>query len=329
MIPDGVRPAGLQTDPTLAPEFERAASPITLDGGPWRITPIRHWGRWASAVVLVALFALLVLSFANAAIDWSVVRSYLLSGAIFSGFLHTVLLSACAMLLGSCLGLVFSVMRLSANRVANGAAWLYVWFFRGTPVLLQLLLWFNLSIVFPTLGIPGLWHDKTINVISPFVAALLGLGVNEGAYLTEAFRSGILSVDEGQEEASTALGLSRMQTLYSVVMPQALRIILPPFGNESIGMLKTTSLAAVIAYPELLEAVEKVYYVNSRIMELLLVAGMWYLVATSLLTTGQYYLERHLSRGLARARPRSSVEQLIIRGLDQISARRGRKAGAR
>jgi polar amino acid transport system permease protein len=229
------------------------------------------------------------------------------------------------MLLGSVLGMVFAVMRLSENRVANGSAWLYVWLFRGTPVLLQLLLWFNLAIVFPSIGIPGLWHDRTINVITPFVAALLGLGVNEGAYLTEAFRSGILSVDEGQDEASTALGLSRLQALRFVIMPQALRIILPPFGNESIGMLKTSSLAAVIAYPELLEAVEKVYYVNSRIIELLLVAGVWYLLATSLLTIGQYYVERRLSRGLARARPRSSIEQLIIAVVGRLADRRAER----
>jgi polar amino acid transport system permease protein len=338
-----VTPTERSTDPTPPRAADAPASPAPVspasgsagpraeegaraggadDIGSWEISPLRHWGRWVSAVVILALLALLARSFANAAIDWSVVRSYLTSGAIFSGFLHTVLLSVLAMLVGSFLGLIFAVMRMSKNRVANSVAWLYVWLFRGTPVLLQLLLWFNLAIVFPTLSVPGLWHDRTINVISPFVAALLGLGVNEGAYLTEAFRSGILSVDEGQEEASTALGLSRFQALRFVIMPQALRVILPPFGNESIGMLKTTSLAAVIAYPELLEAAEKVYYVNSRIIELLLVAGVWYLVATSLLTIGQYYAERRLARSLARARPRSSIEQLIIHGLNQISGRR-------
>jgi polar amino acid transport system permease protein len=290
--------------------------------GSWHISPIRHWGRWISAVVIVAVVALFVRAFATAAISWSTVRSYLTAGAIFSGFLHTVLLSALAMLLGLVLGLVFAIMRLSKNRVANAVAWLYVWLFRGTPVLLQLLLWFNLAIIFPTLSIPGIWHDRTINVVTPFVAALLGLGVNEGAYLTEAIRSGILSVDEGQEEAATALGLSRVQTLRHVVLPQALRVIIPPVGNESIGMLKTSSLAAVIAYPELLEAVQKVYFVNTRIIELLLVAATWYLVATSILTIGQYYLERRLARGLARVRPRSSVEQLIIHVLNRISARR-------
>jgi polar amino acid transport system permease protein len=292
------------------------------DGPAWDIIPVRHWGRWASGVVIVVLLALLVRAFANAQIDWSAVSQYLTAGAVLSGFLHTLEISFWAMVLASFLGLVFAIMRLSHNRVANGAAWLYVWLFRGTPVLLQLLLWFNLAIVFPRVAIPGVWSDKTINIISPFVAALLGLGVNEGAYLTEVIRSGILSVDEGQDEASTALGLSRFKTLRHVIMPQALRIILPPYGNESIGMLKTSSLAAIIAFPELLDSVEQIYYVNSRVIELLLVAGVWYLVATSGLSVGQYYLERHLSRGLARARPRSTVEQLIIRGLDQFSSRR-------
>jgi polar amino acid transport system permease protein len=290
----------------------------------WEISPIRHWGRWVSGVIIVGLLALLIRSFASAAIDWSVVRHYLTASAILVGFLHTLLLTVTAMLLGSVIGLVFAIMRMSKNRVANGVAWFYVWLFRGTPVLLQLLLWFNLAIVFPTVGIPGIWHDKTINVISPFVAALLALGVNEGAYLTETFRSGILSVDEGQEEASTALGLSRHHSLRHVILPQALRVIIPPFGNEFIGMLKITSLAAVIAFPELLDAAEQVYFVNDRIIELLLVAGVWYLVATSLLTIGQYYVERRLARGLARARPRSSIEQVIILGLNRISARRRR-----
>lgn len=314
--------------------FQEPAPPVevgrggTAPGGnlAWDIIPVKHWGRWVSGVVIVLLLALLVRAFANAQIDWSVVAQYLTAHAVLSGFLHTLEISFWAMVLASFLGLVFAIMRLSRNRVANGVAWLYVWLFRGTPVLLQLLLWFNLAIVFPRVAIPGIWSDKTINIMSPFVAAVLGLGVNEGAYLTEVIRSGILSVDEGQDEASTALGLSRLGTLRHVVMPQALRIILPPYGNESIGMLKTSSLAAVIAFPELLDSVEQIYYVNSRVIELLLVAGIWYLVATSALSVGQYYLERHLSRGLARARPRSTFEQLIIRGLDQISGRRGQGA---
>jgi polar amino acid transport system permease protein len=293
----------------------------------WQISPVRHWGRWVSGVVIFALLALLVRAFANAEIDWSAVGQYLTARAILSGFFHTIEISFWAMVLASFLGLVFAIMRLSRNRVANSVAWLYVWLFRGTPVLLQLLLWFNLAIVFPKFSIPGIWQDKTINIMSPFVAALLGLGVNEGAYLTEVIRSGILSVEEGQEEASTALGLSRAQALRHVVLPQALRIILPPYGNEAIGLLKTSSLAAVIAFPELLESSEQIYYVNSRVIELLLVAAAWYLVATSALSVGQYYLERRLSRGLARARPRSSFEQLIIHVLDRLSARSRRKEG--
>ena len=334
----GERP-GVSAEAVTSPSDEQAQVPpdggLPAVGAPgasaprWRISPVRHWSRWLSAVVILALFALLVRAFANAAIDWGVVRQYLTAGAIITGFLHTVLLSVLAMLLGLVIGMIFAVMRLSKNPVASSVAWLYVWLFRGTPVLLQLLLWFNLAIIFPTLAIPGIWHAKTIAVISPFVAALLGLGVNEGAYLTEVIRSGIQSVDQGQEEATMALGLSRRQTLRHVVLPQALRVIIPPVGNESIGMLKTSSLAAIIAYPELLEAVQQIYYVNTRIIELLLVAAVWYLVATSALTTGQYYLERRLARGLARARPRSSLEQLIIRGLDRLTASRHGKERVR
>jgi polar amino acid transport system permease protein len=318
-------PADLNVGTMLAPA---EPSPVPGADQGWVISPVRHWGRWLSGAVVIVALVLLGRAFANAQIDWSAVSQYLTAGAVLEGVLHTLEISFWSIVLASFLGLVFAIMRLSHNRVANAVAWLYVWLFRGTPVLLQLLLWFNLAIVFPRFAIPGIWSDKTINIMSPFVAALLGLGVNEGAYLTEVFRSGILSVDEGQEEASTALSLSRAQTLRHVILPQALRIILPPYGNECIGLLKTSSLAAVIAFPELLDSVEQIYYVNSRVIELLLVAGAWYLVVTSALSTGQYYLERRLSRGLARARPRSSFEQLIIYGLERLSGR-GPKAARR
>jgi polar amino acid transport system permease protein len=230
------------------------------------------------------------------------------------------------MILGLFLGVIFAVMRLSHNPVTSGVAWLYVWLFRGTPVLLQILLWFNLALIFPTIGLPFVGSDKTINIITPFVAALFGLGVNEGSYLTEIIRAGIQSVDEGQTEAASALGLSRVKSLKGIILPQAMRIILPPIGNETIGMLKTSSLAAIISYSELLNQAEKIYYVNARVMELLFVAGAWYLVATSMLTIGQYYLERHLSRGLQRIRPRSSVERLILHLLDQLQSNKRRSS---
>jgi polar amino acid transport system permease protein len=305
-------------------EPRATSSPVPIDRGAvarLTVTPLRHHGRWVAAIVVLVLLGLLVRAFANAQIDWGTVGSFLTASTVFHGFIDTLLLTATAMTLGLLLGMVFAVMRLSPNPVTSGVAWLYVWVFRGTPVLLQILLWFNLAVVFPTLGLPLIGHVQTISVITPFVAAALGLGVNEGSYLTEVIRGGILSVDEGQAEAAAALGHSHLQTLRHIVIPQAMRVIIPPIGNETIGMLKTSSLAAIISYSELLNETQKIYFVNGRVIELLIVAGAWYLLATSMLTVGQYYLELRMARGLQRARPRSTVERLIIRGLNRLRAR--------
>ncbi len=276
------------------------------------VVPLRHPLRYASAALVIAILVFLGVSFAHAQIDWSVVRQYFTTQTIFVGFLHTILISALAMLLGLTLGIIFAVMRLSSNPVTSAVAWFYVWLFRGTPVLLQLLIWFNLALVWPTLGIPGLFHAQTVRVITPFAAALLGLGINEGAYLTEVVRAGILSVDEGQWTAASALGMSNLQTLRLIVLPQAMRVIIPPVGNESIGMLKFSSLASVISYSELLNQAQTIYFVNARVMELLIVAAIWYLIATSVLTTIQYYVERRFGRGSQRVRPRSVAERMVL-----------------
>ncbi|MGW0805103.1 amino acid ABC transporter permease [Nonomuraea sp. NPDC002799] len=278
-----------------------------------------HPLRWVTGAVVLALLALLILAFAQGQIDWGVVGEYFTAGKILSGFAHTLLISVLAMILGIALGTCFAVMRLSANPVVSTIAWLYVWLFRGTPVLLQLMIWFNLSLIFPTLGIPGLFEAQTINVITPFVAALLGLGINEGAYLTEVIRGGILSVDAGQAEAASALGLSRRTTLRKVVLPQAMPAIIPPIGNEAIGMLKTSSLAATISYTEVLTNAQQIFYVNGKVMELLFVCAFWYLIATSVTSVGQYYLERRFGRSVVRRR--SVADQIIASALSRM--RRG------
>lgn len=303
-----------------------SGSRVNLDdlrGRALTVVSLRHPFRILFALVVLAFLVFLGLSFAHAQITWSVVRQYLTYGAILTGVEHTILISFLAMLCGLTLGVIFAVMRLSVNPVTSSVAWLYVWLFRGTPVLLQLLIWFNLALIWPTLGIPGLFHARTVHVITPFIAALLGLGVNEGAYLTEVVRAGILSVDEGQWVAAGAIGMSRLQTLRLIVLPQAMRVIIPPVGNESIGMLKFSSLASVISYSELLNQAQQIYYVNADVMELLFVAAIWYLAVTSVLTTIQYYVERHFGRGAQRVRPRSAVERMVIALLQQ-----GRRAEA-
>jgi polar amino acid transport system permease protein len=219
------------------------------------------------------------------------------------------------MAIGITLGIVLAVMRLSRNPLVSGASWLYIWLFRGTPVLVQILLWYNISALYPhvSLGIPfgpELAQFNANSVITPFIAAMLALGLNEGAYMAEIVRAGIISVEEGQVDAAQALGMTRLQTIRRIVLPQAMRVIIPPTGNETISMLKTSSLAAVIATTELLYSVQLIYAVNYRTIPLLLVASIWYLIVTTMLSIGQYYLERYFGRGAARGLPATPLQRL-------------------
>ncbi|HCU95465.1 MAG TPA: ABC transporter permease [Actinobacteria bacterium] len=279
----------------------------------------KHPSHWVVGLLVLCVLGFLCFALANANIGWEVIPKYLTSATILSGLEKTLLISALAMLVGLALGVIFAAMRLSKNPVTSAIAWLYVWLFRGTPVFVQLLIWFNLALIFPGIGIPGVFHVQTVKVITPFLAALLGLGINEGAYLTEIIRGGILSVDSGQTHASVSLGLSRRRTLRHVILPQAMPAILPTIGNESIGMLKYSALAAVIGYTELLQRAQTIYYVNGRVMELLFVASIWYLAATSATSIAQYYLEQHFGR--SEVRRRSVADRLLRSGISHLRAR--------
>jgi polar amino acid transport system permease protein len=256
-----------------------------------------HWMRWLTATALLAVLAVIGRAFANGQIEWSYVGRFLTVPAILEGIANTMIMAALAMALGILLGVVVAVMRLSSNPVLKSVAAGYTWLFRGTPLILQLLLWFNLALVFPTIGIPGLWSVRAVDVMTPFLSALLGLGINQGAYTSEVMRAGILSVDVGQYEAAQAIGMGRLRTLRRIILPQAMRVVTPPLSNEFIGMVKATSLASVIQYPEVLHNAENIYYANSRVIELLIVAGLWYLLVVSILTPLQMLLERRFSRG--------------------------------
>lgn len=262
----------------------------------------KHWGRWAAVVVILALLALLARAFAAGQIEWPVVGQFLTAPVILAGLVNTVAMAVAAMALGIALGVVAAVMRMSDNPVLQGVALGYAWLFRGTPVILQLLLWFNLALVFPTIGIPGLWTIKTVDLMTPTFAALLGLGINQGAYTSEVVRAGMLSVDHGQYEAAKSIGMTRLQALRRIVFPQAMRVVIPPLGNEFIGMVKLTSLASVIQFAEILHSAQNIYYANSRVIELLIVAGIWYLAVVSVLTPLQMLLERRFARGVAGGR---------------------------
>jgi polar amino acid transport system permease protein len=266
------------------------------------VMPRRHYGRWAAVVLILMVLAALARAFAVGDIEWPVVARFLTVKSIMDGLVNTVLMAIAAMLLGIVLGVVTAVMRMSDNPVLQGVAMGYAWLFRGTPLILQLLLWFNLALIFPSLGIPGLFSVKTVDVITPAVAALLGLGINQGAYTSEVIRAGLLSVDNGQYEAAKSIGMTRLMSLRRIVFPQAMRVIIPPLGNEFIGMVKATSLASVIQFSEILHNAQNIYYANSRVIELLMVAAFWYLVIISVLTPAQALLERRFSRGAGASR---------------------------
>lgn len=279
-----------------------------------RIVPRRFHGRWISAVAIIAILAWVVMAFVNGDIAWTVVGQFFTAPAILSGLGNTLIMTVCAMTLGVVLGVVFAIMYMSPNPVLRGVALFYIWFFRGTPLLLQLLIWFNLALVFPTMGIPGLFSFRTIDIIGPFMATLLGLGMNQGAYTAEVVRGGILSVDTGQTEAAKAIGMTRLTTLRRIVLPQAMRVIIPPVGNEVISMVKLTSVASVIQYSEILRNAQTVYYANARVIELLIVAAGWYLLVVTLLQIGQFFLERYFSKGQGgrrgkRKQPVAAIEQ--------------------
>ena len=281
---------------------------------------MRHVGRWIAAAVVLLLAAIVIHSVAtNPRFEWDLVGHYLFDSRVLRGVRVTLELTVVSMAIGISLGVVLAVMRLSANPLVSGGAWVYIWFFRGTPVLVQILFWGFVSALYPKLSIgipfggPEFASADANHVIKPFVAAILGLGLNEGAYMAEIVRAGMLSVDEGQTEASQSLGMTRMQTLRRIVLPQAMRVIIPPTGNETISMLKTSSLVSVIAYAELLYSVQLIYSVNFKTIPLLLVAAIWYLFFTTILSIGQYYLERHYGRGSARELPPTPFQKLRAR----------------
>ncbi|MFD7086005.1 amino acid ABC transporter permease [Streptomyces sp. NPDC002181] len=272
--------------------------------------PVRHYGRWVSGVIVVALLGWLVYAFANGNVIWATVRDKLFDPAVLSGLGNTVIISVSAMALGLVLGILFAVMRLSKNPVTGAVSWLYIWFFRGTPVYVQLLVWFNLSLIFQYINLGPIYKNETVDVMTPFMVALLGLGLNEGAYMAEIVRAGIQSVDEGQTEAAHALGMPQTKTMRRIVLPQAMRVIIPPTGNEFINMLKTSSLVSAVQYTELLRASSNIGNTAGAIMEMLFVASFWYLALTSVFSVGQYYLERRFARGSTRNLPPTPFQRL-------------------
>ena len=298
------------------------ASPAAIDA-----VTLRHPWRWVGAVAIIGLVGLFLYGAAtNPAYGWATYRKYLFDHRVSEAAWNTLQLTFWAMLLGLVLGVIIAVMRLSPNPILNSVSWVYLWIFRGTPVYVQLVFWG----LFPTLyqkiqvGVPfgPTFFQLNLRELSiSFILAIIGLGLNEAAYMAEIIRAGISSVPEGQLEASTALGMSWWMTMRRVVLPQAMRVIIPPTGNELISMLKTTSL--VTAVPYTLELYTRTRDISAVIFEpvpLLLVAASWYLAITSVLMVGQYYLERHFSRGISR---KLTTKQLDALAKAQTGAKEG------
>ncbi len=282
--------------------------------------PLRHPWRWVGATVIVVLVGLFLYGAAtNPAYGWATYREYLFNERVVMGAWNTLQLTVFAMLLGIVLGVILAVMRLSPNPVLRSVAWAFLWLFRGTPVYVQLVFWGLIPTIYKNiqLGVPfgpTFFHLDLQSLSIPFLLAVVGLGLNESAYMAEIIRAGISSVPEGQSEASTALGMSWGMTMRRTVLPQAMRVIIPPTGNELISMLKTTSLVTAVPYTLELYGITS-REIAARTFEpvpLLLVAATWYLAVTSILMVGQHYLEKHFSRGISRQLTSKQLEALAL-----------------
>ncbi|MGJ0191828.1 amino acid ABC transporter permease [Pantoea sp. RRHST58] len=276
------------------------------------------WGRWVSWIVALILGSnFLWLVATNPNFEWQVVLQWFTEESVLKGLEITLGLTVVSMILGTGLGLLLAVWRLSENRLLSGIASLYIWFFRGTPLLVQLIFWYNLSTLFPTLSLTLPWTSvtwaswNTNDLITPLTAAIAGLALNEAAYMAEIIRAGLLSVDNGQVETTQAFGMSRSRALRRIIIPQAMRAIIPPSGNQLISMIKATSLVSVIAMGDLLYSVQAIYNRTFEIIPMLMVAVIWYLLITSILNVGQSAIERYYARGTRRtveaAKPQAST----------------------
>jgi polar amino acid transport system permease protein len=265
---------------------------------PHEVVPLRHPWTWvASAVVGLIAIAALVSVATNPAFEWPVVAQYLFDEQILLGLSRTLELTVVAMVMGLGIGTLLAAMRLSTNPLLSTVSWLYIWFFRSVPVLVQLIFWYNFGALYShiTLRIPFgpvLFSANTNTLITPLFAALAGLGLAQAAYTAEVIRGGIVSVPRGQTRAALALGMRPATIFWRIVFPQAMKVIIPPVGNEVISMVKNTSLVSVIALAELLYTAQLIYARTYETIPLLIVASLWYLAIVSILSVAQHFLER-------------------------------------
>lgn len=269
--------------------------------------PVRHYGQWLAAALVLFVGSWLILEIArNPHLDYSFFWKYITAESVLKGLGVTLALAVIGMIVGLVFGTLIAVARMSDNRVLRAVGGFYVWFTRGIPLLVQILIWGNFALLFSSLSLGIPYTDivfvsvPTNAVLTTFVASCLALGLNESAYMAEIVRGGIIGVDKGQSEAATALGMPPRLTMRRIILPQALRLIIPPTGNQFVTLLKSSSLVAVIAGGDLMTAVNNISASNYRVLELLMVACFWYLVLVTVLSIGQHFLERRASRGHAR-----------------------------
>ncbi|PII83193.1 ABC transporter permease [Leucobacter sp. OLJS4] len=319
----------MSTTATTAPERDRSFDIEAL--------PLRRPGRWIWAIVLVLFAAWFTQALAtNKNIDYSVVGTYLFKQDIVLGVGLTLVITAVSMLISTVLAVVLAAMRLSGNPVMVVFSSFYVWLFRGTPLLVQIVIWGYFGLIFEkiSIGIPFtdvvFWQQDTNTLLTPLVAGIIALTLNEAAYSAEIVRSGMLSVDSGQSEAAASLGMSPLATFVRILLPQAMRVIIPPLGNELISMVKNTSLLSLIAVMEVYTRATQISAQNLKQVELLIVVSLWYLLIVSLLSVPQYYLERHFGRGVERNAPATPLQKAKeFTGAIAVQLQGGRKKGAR
>ncbi len=287
----------------LAPDEPSQSVPI-------KAIKLRHPLRMVFAILIVVIFVSIVVDAAvRPAYDWPAVGKYLFDRRISQAAVVTLQLTVYSMVIAIILGVILAVMRLSPNPVVKSLAWFYLWVFRGTPVYVQLTIWGLISLIYSSIdiGIPFMdpWVSFSTNAaLSTFTIAIIGLALNEAAYMAEIVRAGLLAVDRGQEEAATALGMSWSQTMTRVILPQSMRVIIPPTGNEVISMLKTTSLVTAVPFSfELFTRSRDISAETFNPIPLLIVASIWYLFFTSILMVGQYFLEKRFARGVGDRQP--------------------------
>ncbi|AXG81554.1 amino acid ABC transporter permease [Streptomyces paludis] len=280
-----------------------------------KVVPARHYWRWvagAAALVVVAQFGHGLLT--NPGWEWDTFFRYLTADTVLKAVWVTLQLTFYGTAIGFALGILLAFMRLSRSVILQTIAWTYIWAFRSIPLIVQLLFWFNLAYLYKELGVgvpfgPVLWSFDTMNLVGALSAAVIGLALHQAAYAAEIVRGGIISVDSGQLEAAAALGIPRLRQLRRVLLPQAMRGILPNAANEVISLFKGTSIVSVMAIGELFYQVQVIYGRNGRVVPLLMVATAWYILLTTLLSIAQYYVERHFARGAERTPPPTPLQR--------------------